>query len=404
MGAAIAAIVGFVMVAACGSSPGRTGVAGGSAAGGGGTAGGGAGGAVSSTAVSPGRECTASSIQAAPVDGRIASLMEANGGLTVEGRLLTYPSGSAAPTYSIGDGTLRISENAPATSAPQYLGVVVAFTSCIDASAFTGVQFTMSGSFSGCSMQFATGDVGHQDAATGAPHATGGPGAYPPQLQITADQLSPSPLTLRVPFAGGTTGGSPATPLDPSKLILVLWQWTLAPAQAGDNGATMCTAEISISNLMFYSGASENGSTDGGTAGTDHTEACNALANVGPVVTLTAHPAALPAMTGGQLLDGTYVLTSLVSYAGASPDPETRKETIVIAGEIVQQVYGSGSSQDYHHATIRQVLSGNQFTYTPICPSSPGSTPGSALYTATPTSFAIQPADATNLVLTYSKL
>ncbi|HEY6475104.1 MAG TPA: hypothetical protein VI456_00900, partial [Polyangia bacterium] len=178
-----------------------------------------------------------------------------DGGFSLTDAPYPYPaSGPARPTASTSGGALHITENGPATSAAQYVGVALAFADCLDATAFTGVQFSISGSFSGCTMQYATGDSEHQDPATGAPYSTGPSGAYPPQSTLTAAQVTTAPQILTMPFTGTTIFGDPQTPLDTTKLIFALWQFTIpagAPATA-DGGTPACVADITIDNLAFY--------------------------------------------------------------------------------------------------------------------------------------------------------
>jgi hypothetical protein len=166
-----------------------------------------------------------------------------------------YPAGaSARPSASTDGGALHITENGLATSAAQYVGVALSFPDCIDATAFTGIQFSISGSFSGCTMQYATGDSEHQDPATGAPFSTGPSGGYPPQWTLTADQVTSAPQTLMMPFAGTPLAGNPQTPLDNAKLIYTFWQFTIPAAASAttDGGPPACIADITIDNVAFY--------------------------------------------------------------------------------------------------------------------------------------------------------
>jgi hypothetical protein len=220
----------------------------GAAGGGGGVANGGAGGGA-------GMACTASATMLAPANGLVADFMASDGGLEIAGVLVTYPSGSTAvPTFSTATGALHLTENAPATAAAQYLGIAIGFADCIDASAFTGVKFSISGSVSGCAMWYAAGDVEHQDPATDSYFATGPAGAYPPQTELTDSQVTAVPQTLVMPFTSSTIFGDPETPIDKTKLVLVLWQFDVpaaAPATA-DGGTPACVADITIDNVTFY--------------------------------------------------------------------------------------------------------------------------------------------------------
>jgi hypothetical protein len=133
---------------------------------------------------------------------------------------------------------------------PQYLGVVVAGReNCIDATAFSGVQFSISGSFSGCAMKYYANDDAHQDDTTGAAHASGPAGSYPPQTVITANQLTSTAQIFRMPFSG-QLGGSPATPVDPARLIIVGWQFDVDASTSSTPGS--CIADLTIDDVKFY--------------------------------------------------------------------------------------------------------------------------------------------------------
>jgi hypothetical protein len=209
----------------------------------------------------PSGPCTPSNTSKAPADGLIADFTDAGGGpklagIEISGGILTYAApkvgGPGSPTYTTTGGALNLRVSVSPTSTPQFVGAVVHFNNCIDASAFAGVQFTISGSFSGCSMQYATGDVEHQDMTVGSTFATGPVGSYPPQNRIAADDLTSTPRTIMAPFVGSDIQGSPATPLDSTKLIATLWQFTVPVAAEGDNAPQMCTGSVTIDDVKFY--------------------------------------------------------------------------------------------------------------------------------------------------------
>jgi hypothetical protein len=223
-------------------------------AGGAGIGAGGSDGVAATGGSALGMACAAATTMVAPSDGLIADFAGPDGGLEINGVVFTYPFGSAStPAHGLLDGALHVTEDAPATSAIAYLGFGVGFKDCVDATAFTGVSFTISGSFSGCTMQYATGDVEHQDSTTDSYFATGPAGSYPPQTTLTADELTAAPRTLMMPFTGSTIFGSPQTPLDKTKLVLVLWQFTVpAAAATADAAPAACVADITIDNVSFY--------------------------------------------------------------------------------------------------------------------------------------------------------
>ena len=258
----IALIGTLAFGAGCGSSannsPGTAGTAG--TAGTTGTTGTGGSGGTS-------QGCNASNTSTAPADGLIADFMNGTPadptreGSESLGGIVTFGppgilGGPGSPTYSVTGGTLNITESALATSVDQHVGVDVSFDKCIDASAFTGVQFTISGSFSGCSIGYATADSEHADStfSPGIPNATGPAGSYAPSAQLTAAQVTPTPMTISMPFhgAGAPSYGNPAVAVDPTKLGGVEWAFTIPAAAAGDGGTPMCTATLTIDNVRFY--------------------------------------------------------------------------------------------------------------------------------------------------------
>lgn len=165
--------------------------------------------------------------------------------------LLSYPMGSPmAPDFTLTNGGLHITMNRPALTQNQYLGVVLATEGhCIDATEYSGVTFSISGSFKGCSMHYFSIDEAHQDMTTGALIATGPAGSFAPTIGIAQNQVTPIPKTINAAFSA-QSGGNPPTPIDKSKIILFAWQFEV-PASRG-TATDPCIADITISNVMFY--------------------------------------------------------------------------------------------------------------------------------------------------------
>jgi hypothetical protein len=128
------------------------------------------------------------------------------------------------------------------------------FADCIDATAFTGVSFTISGSFAGCTMQYGTGDVEHSDSTVNTYRGTGPAGSYDPQTTLTAGEITAAPQMLMMSFTSSSISGSPPTPLDKTKLIAVFWQFTVpaAASSTADAAPAACVADITIDNVAFY--------------------------------------------------------------------------------------------------------------------------------------------------------
>jgi hypothetical protein len=247
------------------SSGGSTGTAGSSSSGTAGTTGsagtlgnGGNGGSGGGGGASAAVGCITSELAPNPAP-IIADFTSVDGGASIPiGGTFTYasPTGAVAPTATVTAGGWHIVLNAPGmATASQYIGVGIYFNgnaagdACIDGTPYTGIKFDISGTVAGtmCSVQYATNDSGHADAvANPSDKKAGGPaGSYAPQAAVT---VSSTVTTMMVPFVGGSLGtGSPATPIDKSKLTGVQWQFTVGP------GATSaCMVDLVIDNVSFY--------------------------------------------------------------------------------------------------------------------------------------------------------
>ncbi len=186
----------------------------------------------------------------APVDGRIATFMGPDVGTDIVGDI--FAVGDPAPTYTM-DGTLHITLNAPATSTSQELLVVDHFQGCVDAATFTGLQFSISGSLSGCTLRYFTQDSLHlYDDGYPMSHGklgTGLPGARAPFAALMAGQVTSVPQTVMVPFAAAS-GGFPPRPIDPTKITGFGWAFVVDPS-TGD-AAPSCIADLTIDDVRFY--------------------------------------------------------------------------------------------------------------------------------------------------------
>jgi hypothetical protein len=261
----------------CGSKSSETGTggsngSGGSGKGGSGGSNGGSGGAAG-TPAPPTTGCLASD---PPPSADIANFASGalDGGLQVMGGVFTYGD-TPKPSYTLMPGSIEITDGVVVSATNHYQGFGFYFNGdtmgkdCIDASAYTGIQFDVSGTLMGdlCTVQFSINDAEHADmtvpAATqptdGAfapndPKASGPMGAYAPQLQI-GPMIMSAKTTIQVPFGGTGTnvpsGGKPAdTPLDTHRIEGIQWQMT-SPLM-GDGAATECDLDITVSNIKFY--------------------------------------------------------------------------------------------------------------------------------------------------------
>ena len=192
------------------------------------------------------RGCNATNTTLAPADGLIKAFSIPGSG--VMNGVVAGPA-TAAPTFTT-DGALRIEVNTPVLSTTQLFGVHYGFPTCIDASAFTGVQASISGSISGCTFGGAIQDSAHQPY--GGPSDSFGTGdstAAPNSTALAADQITSTPQTVQLPFASQSMG-VPATPTDSSKITDVAWVFLVEPRAVG--GPTDCKADLTLADIKFY--------------------------------------------------------------------------------------------------------------------------------------------------------
>jgi hypothetical protein len=183
----------------------------------------------------------------------IADFAALDGGAPVLpiGGTFVYPT-TGGPVATVTNGAWHITDTTTAMATSQYRGVGIYFngnaagTNCVDGTAYTGVQFDISGTVggTGCSMQYSTNDSAHSDNASDV-KGSGGAGVYAPQAQLT---VTSTVQTVMMPFsgAGAPKGGNPALAVDKAKLTGVQWQFTtLAPTG-------VCMVDITIDNVKFY--------------------------------------------------------------------------------------------------------------------------------------------------------
>jgi hypothetical protein len=149
--------------------------------------------------------------------------------------------GTATPD---GNGVEIVGGFSRADGGGNYAGVGLYFagTTCLDASAYSGIQFDLAGDLGGCALALGAASSGDLDSVvnTGRGACSTGSGAcYGP-----AAAVSSGAATVMVPFTS-LTGGMPVSTLDPRTIVTV--QWQLAPPTSGS-----CSADFTISNVAFY--------------------------------------------------------------------------------------------------------------------------------------------------------
>jgi hypothetical protein len=152
----------------------------------------------------------------------------------------------AVTVLSNGDGTtsgLQVSANPGTSTDPRnaYLGFGMGFLGCLDASAFTGVQFTITGDLGTCTLQLELTPSEDNAAPWGFCTAADGQ-CYGPFSQ-------PVGVGTTVVSFSDMTGGTPLATVDPSALNDIGWSLTVPT----DGVTAPCVANFSVTDVSFVS-------------------------------------------------------------------------------------------------------------------------------------------------------
>jgi hypothetical protein len=190
----------------------------------------------------PRRSCSPANTKAAAADGLLADFS------TKQGQVFAAVPRGYATTNTLSQSTegghLVVNVSAVPDDKPRFLTASMLLDGCIDASGFAGVEFSIAGSLSGCSLVYASVDPEHQ--------YVGRDGPYPPQTRIAAAELTSQPRTIRAPFAQADIAGRPATPTDASKLAFVQWMVIVPVGSSDSSPVPPCTGKLVIDDVKLY--------------------------------------------------------------------------------------------------------------------------------------------------------
>jgi hypothetical protein len=190
----------------------------------------------------PRRSCTPTNTSIAPANGLLADF-SAKPESGVPTKVLTsVPSPTLTSTTA--DGMLTIEVHAIPGAKPQILSTELLLDGCVDASGFSGVEFKLRGTLSGCSLTYASVDPEHQYYRPGGP--------YPPQKRIAPAELTAEPRTITASFSNPESPGNPATPTDASKLVFLQWLVIVPVGSDGGEAVPPCTGTLRIDDVKLY--------------------------------------------------------------------------------------------------------------------------------------------------------
>jgi hypothetical protein len=125
----------------------------------------------------------------------------------------------------------------------------MAFSTCVDSSTWTGVQFTLGGTADGCNVTFML-QTESQEPPSNKGTCTASSCYQFPQIPVTIP-TDGSPTTIK--WTDLTATGMPASPADFTKEMFGLqWQFTSAAPPDGGNQVG-CMPSMTISNVMWVS-------------------------------------------------------------------------------------------------------------------------------------------------------
>lgn len=139
--------------------------------------------------------------------------------------------------------------------------------------------------------------------------------------------------------------------------------------------------------------------SDGGPPGSCDAGACSTFANISPNVTRTVEMGPTPTMTGGTIVDGTYIVTSIVHYNN-DMSMYSLSETSIISGNMDAWIASTNGGAPVRYTTYFTTPAPNEIAFTFCCPA-PGNL--TILYTTDGTKLShVDPANP-NRVITYTR-
>jgi hypothetical protein len=237
---------------------------------------------------------------------------------------LTAPvlSLAPAPVGSTGQA-LEVAANPGLVTDPSnaWTGFGLGFDMCVDASAYTGVEFTITGALGNCALTF-TPIFSEDNSVTDNPTF----GSCTSASCFPGQSASLLPGTNIVHFAD-VLGGSPQPFVDPRALTGVQWQLN-APTDG-----TLCSANFAITNVTFVNDASgAGGMSGGGAAGRGGQSVCvgsapttaqltgSTASPVGGTFTFAAPKLAAPAVSPTIGSDGSIQSLQVIAAPGTTTD------------------------------------------------------------------------------------
>ena len=251
----------------------------------------------------------------------------------IGGGSYTYAApGLAAPVLSLAPApagstgqALAVVANPGLTTDPanNWSGFGLGFDMCVDASAYTGVEFTVTGGLGNCQLTFSP-VFSEDNSVTDDPTF----GSCTAASCFTGQSGSLSPGANIVHFTD-VIGGSPQTSVDPRALTGVQWQ-----LNAPTDGVSVCSASFAITNVTFVNDAGGAGGMSGGGIGGGAGQlACTGSLPATPLITgSTASPVggtftfaapnlAPPTVSSTPGADGSIQSLQVTATPGTTTDP-----------------------------------------------------------------------------------
>jgi hypothetical protein len=167
----------------------------------------------------------------------------------VTGSLFTYSSTGSTMQSMIDNNAENLVLYGSVVAPGGYAGGGLSFDQCINTSVYTGVQFTLGGTTSGCTLKLQVQTFDEKPVDQGGGCAAS---CYVlPSVTLTSIASPSTPTTVHF---SDLTGGLPATAAGIEKEIIGLqWQFE-SPPPVGDGGQPNCTGiSLTIDSVSFVS-------------------------------------------------------------------------------------------------------------------------------------------------------
>ena len=162
------------------------------------------------------------------------------------------PSGNASTMSASVDATNKDLHGVGSVASGGYGGIGLSYCACSTVASFTQVQFTVSGSWTGCDLQMQIKTFDETPTGQSPPGGCTASSCYnyPVALKAATSPVT-TPTTVTIPLANFSNWSA----TNAAQVVGLQWQWTYsgpAPVDGGaDAGAAACPIDATVTNIKF---------------------------------------------------------------------------------------------------------------------------------------------------------